>query len=278
MKTTPFFKINATEYLSDSRIQSLSLEEQGAYFRLLCYAWNQEESGSLPDDDESLATLSRLGREKWEKSKAKILKNFEFVNGKWMDRRLLQESKAQKYFRENQRAKALKRWRGHPINVEQTAPSHPENSVKSAEPDLQCRGNALYKKENINNKIENKIINNSFKSFENSNLENKNPVPEKFTITPELKSWAEEKQITHIETKTECFLNYHRARANQFADWEAAWRYWMINSLTMAGGFSTKAKRTDRLTPSLSSSPHFHPSSPTSQKPTRTGKYDHLYV
>jgi len=49
----------------------MSPAQEGAFFRLLCHAWNDPEC-CLPDDDNTLAVLSRLGKD-WKKS-AKIIR------------------------------------------------------------------------------------------------------------------------------------------------------------------------------------------------------------
>lgn len=60
---SPAFSLYANDWLGSQRIAVMSPEEEGAYIRLLCYAWGDPDC-SLPDDDNILATLSRLG-ERW---------------------------------------------------------------------------------------------------------------------------------------------------------------------------------------------------------------------
>ena len=50
-------------------------EQEGAYFRLLCHAWSDEDC-SLPKDEQKLAILSRLCR-RWKKLRADIVECFE---------------------------------------------------------------------------------------------------------------------------------------------------------------------------------------------------------
>src|SRR5262249_53485961 len=56
----PAFQFYANDWLSSPRIMLMSAAQEGAYIRLLCIAWNDPDC-SLPDDDEQLAILSRLG-------------------------------------------------------------------------------------------------------------------------------------------------------------------------------------------------------------------------
>lgn len=60
----PDMPVLVNDWLSSGSITLMSPAEEGAYFRLLCYAWN-DPNCTLPDDDSDLAGLSRLG-EAWE--------------------------------------------------------------------------------------------------------------------------------------------------------------------------------------------------------------------
>jgi len=55
---TPAFQFYATDYLSDANVQMMTLEEEGAYIRLLCFCWIE---GSIPNDPERLARLCKGG-------------------------------------------------------------------------------------------------------------------------------------------------------------------------------------------------------------------------
>lgn len=59
----PYYKRFPKDYLSDENVALMTLEEEGAYNRLMDYCWLQ---GSIPDDVESLARLCRVSAEKME--------------------------------------------------------------------------------------------------------------------------------------------------------------------------------------------------------------------
>lgn len=67
-KQPPAFQFYASDYLSSSKVQRMTLEAQGAYIRLLCYSWQDE---SIPADVEQLARLCGCGVRKmselWDK-------------------------------------------------------------------------------------------------------------------------------------------------------------------------------------------------------------------
>ena len=73
-------------------------EEEGAFIRLLCYAWKSDDC-SLPDDDEILSVYSRLGEKWYEGSGDRIRKCFVLKGGKLYNKRLLIERKKQREFR-----------------------------------------------------------------------------------------------------------------------------------------------------------------------------------
>lgn len=59
-KKDPAFLLYATTWLQSPKVNSLSLEQQGAYVRLLCFAWLH---GSIPEDQEELRHLLGLGED-----------------------------------------------------------------------------------------------------------------------------------------------------------------------------------------------------------------------
>lgn len=54
----PAFQFYPQDYLSSSRVAFMTLEEEGAYIRLLCYCWTM---GSIPKDPELCARLAGKG-------------------------------------------------------------------------------------------------------------------------------------------------------------------------------------------------------------------------
>jgi uncharacterized protein YdaU (DUF1376 family) len=53
------FNAYPNNWLGSARVASMLPEQEGAYFRLLCYQWNSEDQ-TIPANDEDLANLSRL--------------------------------------------------------------------------------------------------------------------------------------------------------------------------------------------------------------------------
>ena len=51
---SPAFQFYVADYLADANVQMMSLEEEGAYIRLICFCWRE---GSIPNDTEKLQKL-----------------------------------------------------------------------------------------------------------------------------------------------------------------------------------------------------------------------------
>lgn len=66
------FSFFPQDWLSSPKIMLMTPAEEGAYIRLLCIAWDDPDS-SLPDDDDQLARLSRLG-DGWHNGSGKVLR------------------------------------------------------------------------------------------------------------------------------------------------------------------------------------------------------------
>jgi uncharacterized protein YdaU (DUF1376 family) len=56
MNNPPAFQFYAAEYLADEAVALMSLEEEGAYVRLLAFCWRE---GSIPFDEELLSRLCK---------------------------------------------------------------------------------------------------------------------------------------------------------------------------------------------------------------------------
>ena len=74
MSKAPAFMFYAGDYLSSSRVTLMSLEEEGAYIRLLAHCWLH---GSIPSDPDLIARLIGKGASKSKQcsSKAKTRKS-----------------------------------------------------------------------------------------------------------------------------------------------------------------------------------------------------------
>ena len=65
----PYMPFYVGDWLGSTHVDCMTLEEQGAYMRLLCHCW-ASGNASIPDDDNLLSGISRMGK-KWFKKNSK---------------------------------------------------------------------------------------------------------------------------------------------------------------------------------------------------------------
>ncbi len=91
-KKGPSFQFYPDAWLSSADITMMTPAEEGAYIRLLCYAWLSDDC-SIPAEDKHLARLSRLN-ENWQESSEIIRKKFEKFEGRLFNIKLLEARKS----------------------------------------------------------------------------------------------------------------------------------------------------------------------------------------
>lgn len=91
---SPAFQFYVNDWLGSTDVSLMTPAEEGGYIHLLCYAW-KVETCSLPDNDEVLSKLSRLGDEWFAGAGAKIKACFRISNGKIYHTRLIAERQKQ---------------------------------------------------------------------------------------------------------------------------------------------------------------------------------------
>ena len=99
MEKPPAFQFYTNNWLSSPRIMLMTPAQEGAYIRLLAICWQMD---GLPDDDEQLAVLSRMGEEWLNGGSALVRKCFEphpKREGFLHNERLLKEKKKQEEWR-----------------------------------------------------------------------------------------------------------------------------------------------------------------------------------
>lgn len=94
-KKSPAFQFYPTDWLADGNVSAMSLEEEGAYIRLLSYCWNE---GGLPSDMKVLARFCRTTEEHFMEMWERIQKCFVFDGKKFQNPRLKKEREKQKSY------------------------------------------------------------------------------------------------------------------------------------------------------------------------------------
>lgn len=98
----PAFQFYPGDWLASTKISLMTPAEEGAYIRLLCHAWSDPQC-SLPDDDDILASLSRLGTEWLNGASTKIRACFKKKGNRLYSERLEIERKKQREWRKKSR-------------------------------------------------------------------------------------------------------------------------------------------------------------------------------
>lgn len=97
---TPAFQFYPNDWLSSPKIMLMTPAEEGGYIRLLCICWT---NGSLPDDDNELARLSRLDKLWFNGASEKIRKCFFRRGKKLYNKRLMKERTKQRLWQQKSR-------------------------------------------------------------------------------------------------------------------------------------------------------------------------------
>lgn len=97
MPELPYMPLCVGDYLSDT--QGLTTEQHGAYFLLILHYWSTGQA--IEDDDETLASITRLSNERWNVRstgvRTKLQRFFQIKDGYWFHNRIERElAKARK--------------------------------------------------------------------------------------------------------------------------------------------------------------------------------------
>ncbi len=134
MNKPPAFQFYANDWLSSPAIMLMTPAQEGAYIRLLALSW---QMGGLPDDDEQLASLSRLGKGWLGGASTIIRQQFVERGGKLVNKRLESERKKQRNWREKSRQGGVASGKSR-----RDKGLGRENASRVVEPPLQPNGNS----------------------------------------------------------------------------------------------------------------------------------------
>jgi uncharacterized protein YdaU (DUF1376 family) len=96
---SPAFRFYPADFLGSPDVQSMDLNEIGAYILLLCIAWQQDRHGCLPDDENRLRRWARMSPEQWTISREILLGKFPVVeSGLRGNQRMIREAEKQAEF------------------------------------------------------------------------------------------------------------------------------------------------------------------------------------
>jgi uncharacterized protein YdaU (DUF1376 family) len=96
---SPAFRFYPADFMGSPDVQSMDLNEIGAYILLLCIAWQQDRHGYLPDDENRIRRWARMSPEQWTISREILLGKFPVVeSGLRGNLRMIREAEKQAEF------------------------------------------------------------------------------------------------------------------------------------------------------------------------------------
>jgi uncharacterized protein YdaU (DUF1376 family) len=128
-KTDAWMPLWIGAYLADTL--TFTTLQHGAYMLLLMAYWR--ERSALPDDDESLRSIAKMGRAEWARVRPVLAKKFRVADGVWWHKRV--EAEMQAADARSQKAKqkaqdaANKRWKTSHGDAPSNAPSIPTSNA-----------------------------------------------------------------------------------------------------------------------------------------------------
>jgi len=105
MNKPPAFQFYAADYLSDENVTVMSLDDEGAYMRLLAYCWIE---GSIPADIEQLKMLTKGGSTNLQRVVERCFKRHPVDSARLVHPRLELERQKQIEWREKSKRGGLK--------------------------------------------------------------------------------------------------------------------------------------------------------------------------
>jgi len=208
----PYFNLYPTDF--EAKTSHLTLEEDGAYNRLLRLCW-MSPGCSLPDDNAWIMRRMRVDQDTFDRVVLVVLDEF-FTrkNGRVSNARMMRELAASAAAHEKRvlagkkggTAKALKTLADTPSNAK-TMLYQPE---PEPEPDIREK-EAIASTKKQPRKVK---------------------LPDGWVPSQRNIQDATDRQFTESEIQNEAdkFSDYHRAKGTTFADWDAGWRTWLGNA------------------------------------------------
>jgi uncharacterized protein YdaU (DUF1376 family) len=206
MADYPAMQLWTDAYLADTT--DLSAEEHGAYLLLLMAAWRTPDC-ALPDDDQRLARMARVGTKKWHKLRP-VMERFFTVDARgWTQKRLLKERERSDMYRSQKsqagKASARKRNETASTDVATEGATGKQPPLTTPKPIRESAPNGAGRATRL---------------------------PDDWTLPEEWQAWALEEgwPAERVVFEAERFRDYWHAAGGQNArkrDWFATWRNWM---------------------------------------------------
>lgn len=224
-ESTPAIPLFGDAYLSDTH--HLSLEEHGAYLKLLMIAWRTADC-SLPDDDKRLAMMLGVSTKRWGQLKPVVMEFWRLSDGQWTQKRLTKERLYVQHKRAKNAEAANERWNGQTIENKGTAPSERISGRKSER---------ISQEACINDAPPPPPLIPTDKSVGRAkHLIPDDWQPVEFGAGTDCRRIVEGWTGLEFERQIERFRAHHERDGNRYSNWQAAWKTWVLNSVEFNRG------------------------------------------
>jgi len=199
MKKAAALPLFGDAYMADT--MHLTLEEHGAYLRLLMLAWRSLDCG-LPNDDKRIARMLGISSQRWSKIRPIVMEFWTLEKNRWFQKRLKKERiyVEEKSKKNSENAKAL--WNQRIENKQSVS------SERICETDAPPPPPQIIEREQRARKT---LIDPNF-----------TPV-----LTPAAEKIVNAWPNGMLETQVFSFIAHAEANARMQSDWQAAFRAWI---------------------------------------------------
>lgn len=226
MSHPPAFQFYPKQWLGDDAIMLMDWDVRGMHMHLMCIAWQQDPPCTLPDDDAQLRKwCGNIRQKKWNKTREKLLLAWHIYDGRWVQEGLLREYEKQRQYSESRRSAANSRWGKTDAHALRT------------DMHMQCSSSSSSSSKKNKREIElaEPLSSEDSKIMPLPHSKRKAvkvPLPEGFAISKELWVWAIARKFPSnlVVREFEKFCERNRAKGETYADWDAAFRSWLIRS------------------------------------------------
>ena len=135
MNKYPYFPFYPRDFDTDGNVAAMSTLATGAYFLIICKAWDQEPVGTVPNNDVILSRWARLSMKEWEAVRPEVLAAFRIgEDGRLHQKRLKSEYEKLLEFTKKKKnagkSGARKRWNSNDLESPEIAmPKHRHQSA-----------------------------------------------------------------------------------------------------------------------------------------------------
>lgn len=224
----PYFQFYARDWLEDTHVIRLTLEEKGAYIHLLAASWATSDTCTFPNDDLLISRRLNISINKWRKLR-KVLIEGEFPvfcieNERLCNRRLLQEFALFKEKSEKNSKKVKQFWedKKKQQGVNSSKPLKNNNTQNTTVLPQNSHSDTITDTDTDTEDIKKKYI----KKEKIIKPKNRTEVPEDFQPNEKHIALAQELKLD-LEDQRQRFIAHYRGHGTLMLRWDQIFTNWL---------------------------------------------------